>query len=341
MLNPERVVEIVAGVRQSHPEVVQVFWHQRNDQRQLFCDRIAEVRQQLPIFALPLRGAGFTDPNAVAEDIVRLLERYRDVFDAFDWSSAAKGKVSIIIVSRTGFTLPQAPSPATFPDWFPYVGGQVVPVLVQDLESTVEARLDVAETAISEVRSAVYTLELALVARLEKNQHNRRALDALAGILLGEGEKFNEVLSGAQRYLTSISDPRGYRPSLGKAVSLTGRLLRIVAGSSPDQLPRKAGALMTALGLTDTALIQVPESVPALLSRPSTPIDARDRQMRFGLNLLQTLYAAHQLSTAVAHAGDYPAYPLLLLRAMSMTILDTLARLELAIVLDQTTEHVE
>ncbi|HEU0298272.1 MAG TPA: hypothetical protein VFR37_02435 [Longimicrobium sp.] len=331
MLQPERALEVVTDLMQSHPGAVQVVWCRQDGDRHAFCERIVGLRGTLPIFPLPLRGEGFDDPNSVAEDVVRLVEKHRAVFEAFDWNRASNAAIGILIVSRGPLFLPQGSSPAAFPAWFPRVGGQVVPVLVADVETVAEVRLDAPETRIGEIRAGIYALESALLGRLASTQHQGHGFDALGALILAGEEKAHGVLAEARRYLDSISDPRGYRPSLKLPVSITARLLRLVAGCTPDQLPHRAKALMAALSLPDSAILRVPESVPALLCRSTNPIDARDHQLRFGCNLLQTLFAAHSLSTAVAHAGDYPRYPLALLQATSFTILTTLRELERAI----------
>lgn len=331
MLHPERALEVVIDLVQSRTGAVQVVWCRQDGDRHAFCERIVTLRGEFPIFPLPLRGEGFDDPNAVAEDVIRLIEKHRPAFEAFDWDRAADVAIGILIVSRSPLFLPQGSSPATFPAWFPRIGGQVVPVLVTDLETAAEVRLDAPETRIGEIRAGMHALESAMLGRLESTRHQRHTFDALGAFILMGEETAQEVLTQARRYLDSISDPRGYRPSLKRPVSVTARLLRLVAGCTPDQLPQRAKALVAALSLPDNEILRVPESIPALLCRSTNPIDARDHQLRFGCNLLQTLFAAHSLSTAVAHAGDYPRYPLALLQATSFTLLATLRELERAV----------
>ncbi len=290
---------------------------------------VLQARGEFPVVPLVVRERGFDDPNSVLNDLLRIINSHRAEFEKL---ATPQRSVRLLLLARDRLRIPQVSSPVTLPEWFPGCGGKVVDVEIRDFSTRMDASLASPELRTADLGRLLFQLETELVrlvsASAGRGQNNVMAL--AAALKREEKESFPEVLEGAKRFIETSKHADGYRPSLKEKGSLLARLLFKVSKTPPDQLPALGTALARGLGLGEG--IQPTRSVYGLLFRPPPPMPAPDAL--FCHNLAITAYAAYQLTTAAAHAADYPGFPIGVLVAVASDL-----RRSLGAIVGELTRH--
>jgi hypothetical protein len=168
----------------------------------------------------------------------------------------------------------------------------------------------------------LFSLERVLVARLAEVHTENPASTRRFADLIGRGgsvpESYSAILTQAHTYGAQVKNPGAFRPSIRDGRSLAARLWSVVNTHTPDQLQRPSEALADALAIPDMSGIQFHESIFSVISRPSQ--GDSNATVRFCRNVLVTTAASCRLITAAAHADEYGAYPLVLLRGLSADV---------------------
>jgi hypothetical protein len=165
---------------------------------------------------------------------------------------------------------------------------------------------------------SLYALEGAIVRRLRivhSVDHNRG--NALLEIMRHDGETMADILDTAEVERGYVTAPEAFRPTLRKPGTIVGRLWRIAQGIHPDGLGKPAKAVAAALAV-DNDIAGWYESLNSVVRRPSSR--ETSAPLRFSRNLLVTVATTCQLITAAAHSDDYPSYPVVLLRSVSLDL---------------------
>lgn len=327
-LSPERLLEAVRGEAESNPGVLSVLWYRVTTGREKFREGVERHRQVTRVVPLVIRDQSFDSPNAALADLCRLIERHRESFESAWFSSFPAGSpIVLLLIAASELRIPQVSSPVTLPSWFPEIGGMSAEVVIKDLTHAVTGLLNGPELHLDDLCGRLYELERAIVERLaavSRVDHN-----AGNGLftLLGDQkrtERFGDMIAEAEKYLKGVLNPQAFRPSAREGRSVIGRIMRLVTSKSPDQLGQAAKAFVSALAVEETTVPIIEDSFVCVLCRPTS---ADSPVMRFGRNIVTTIYAAAQLTTAAAHADAYPKYPLGLMRYMSQDLRSTLAKL--------------
>jgi hypothetical protein len=330
-LTPERLLDIVKQRYAERQEPLLIFWcHVSSDRESLFL-RLKELRGELSLVPLVLRGSGFDNPNAIMTDLRELIIENRSEFESTSLNLSGDSPLALLLLSRRQFDLPQISSPTSLPDWFPTLGGQTVYVFIEDLTRSATGPLDIPEAHIDDIRAKLFVLEGALLERIKKVRSvNHSLCNQLFEVIKNpEGqEKIKELLEAATVSHSEVRNPSGFRPSTKDGRSLISRFLSLVQRRSFDQLTQPSSALAAALGVTDEMSPSTPESLTAVLLRPTQPDSPATR---LGRNILISIYMAAQFSTSAAHAGDYPSFPIILIRSLSYDLRVTLERLTMTI----------
>jgi hypothetical protein len=205
------------------------------------------------------------------------------------------------------------------PGWFPSIGGQTVDIIIEDLTRTSKAKIKCPEARLDDICRLLFDLENALRLRLRHVMdvdHNK--CNAFFELIKDDkvaGENFRIFLQQAEAKANAVQHADSFRPSAGEGLTVIGRLMRMVGKSSADELSKRAKAFSAALDLDASCLKHSHESLLTVIFRPT--IRVIDDQVRFGRNVLLTIFAASQMVTAAAHADDYGMYPVLYLQGTS------------------------
>jgi hypothetical protein len=309
-----------------------VFWIAVEDSRTAYKTELIEAGNDLRLAVLVPRKQRFDNANALLEDLRDVLcDNQEEVLAAFHSTTAAAPLV-VALLSHRHLELPQIASPMTMPVWIPDLGGREVSMEIEDLTRTAEASVACVEARIADVAEALYLIEQSLVRRfaaiaeLPNHQYAYKFFDliketpkpdakAQKGSPAGAAttaEKFVDFVAVVTKSLAEVHEPRGYRPSARDAKTISGRLLRLVSRSSPDELGARAKALASLFAIGGAGRSR--ELLVTVLLRPTM---REDPATRFARNLLVTIYSASQFVTAAAHADDYPRYPIEYLRYLS------------------------
>lgn len=294
------------------------FWYRVvGDRHSYATELIAQLREE-PVVVLQVRDVRFDNPNALLDDLVTLLERNRAACEEA-FPRGFSDRAAVVLLARSELNLPHVSSPVQLPEWFPVAGGTVVSARIVDVTWIGAAPLNCAEACIPELCSALLRLEASLIKRLTiAHGRDKATTNALLDhIRNDDSENFGSILETARHALNAVANPQGYRPSLRAADGFVPRLWRCSQTQNPDTLGRVAKALASALGLPEQTTWPR-ETMPAILRRPSNRIE--DERRRFAFNLVATIAAGCQLSTAAAHSDDYPALPVALIRTTSYDI---------------------
>jgi hypothetical protein len=312
MLTAERVLEVIGERASAASGDLLVYWLKVDGSRHSYANELHRLRGARLIVPLVPKD-GFINPNALLSDLSKLCVENRDKFSA----TLQEGlpPLSIIIISSADLGVAQVSSPATLPEWMPFCGGRSVWVQIESLNRVATGNLNAPELSLQRITEALYQTEGAMVRRLRAvSSLDHNTASALLDRLRRRDERLAlaDFLAGCEAHLASVAVPSGYRPSLRADGSLLSRLVALFARSSPDELGGAARALATALALERADIDRA--SILSVLFRATNRATGPERSARA---LLVALYAAYQLTTAGAHAAEYPAFPLELLSALS------------------------
>lgn len=318
-------------VRQALRDVADfaAFWYRVNGHRHDYANALAAELTSEPVVVLHVRDVRFDNPNALLDDLVALIERNRAACESAVPPSA--DRCAVVLLARTELSLPHVSSPVQLPEWFPVLGGTVVTTRIVDVTWIATAPLNCAEACIPELSSTLYRVEHALINRLTLTHNRDKATtnSLLDHIRNNESEGFADILALARVAIGSVANSQGYRPSLRTADGLVARLWRCAQTQNPDSLGRVAKALAAALHVP-AETTWPPETLAAVLRRPTNRVE--DVNRRFTFSLIATIAAGLQLTTAAAHADDYPALPVALIRTTSYDLRRALDEAEAVIV---------
>lgn len=324
-LPPDLLAEHVRRARLEIKDFA-AFWYRVVGDRQSYATELIALLGEEPVVVLQVRDVRFDNPNALLDDLVTLLERNRAACE----NALPRGSgdpAAVVLLARSELNLPHVSSPVQLPDWFPVAGGTVVSTRIVDVTWIGAAPLNCSEACIPELCSALLRLEGSLIMRLAVAHRRDKATTngLLNHIRNDDSESFESILETARQALNAVANPQGYRPSLRTADGFVARLWRCAQTQNPDTLGRVAKALAGALGLPEQTTWPR-ETMSAILRRPTNRIE--DERRRFAFNLVATIAAGCQLSTAAAHSDDYPALPVALIRTTSYDIRRALAESE-------------
>ena len=94
--------------------------------RDRFGRSLLEMASGHALVPVVLRVRGFEDPNAVANDLVAVLEACGDDLRRPETRDriVGHGFVDFVLISRRSFSLAATSSPLLLPDWFPVSAGE-------------------------------------------------------------------------------------------------------------------------------------------------------------------------------------------------------------------------
>ena len=289
--------------------------------RDAFGQGLKEESPGLPLCPIVLRSSGFTDPNAVAADLLTVIESARSELEHPDFAERMRSasRVEIVLIARRELELESTSSPIVLPSWFPMLPSTSVTATITDLTWSTHVSLSADELHAGEIASLLYELDRELVHNLRaSHQDDHQRVNALHDALgRSESRSFTDLLSSADMALSRIRNPRDFRPSR-RGPTVVGYLWNLASKTSADQLPRQARRLGTALALSHEDLREARMSLVTVLGRPTERLE--DPVMRWSFDLIVTSAAACQLLTAAHHADDYDWYPVPLLRSLSLDI---------------------
>ncbi|WP_322003836.1 hypothetical protein [Paraburkholderia tropica] len=302
----DRVVELVQNIAWHPGRVLRVFWVRHSlESRQALAVEISRVVGAEAIVPLIVR-EGFENANAVMSDVQKAFAANPAAFDCCLGKQI--DRVSVILLAKDDFKLPQGASPVILPQWFPVKAGLETFFEIADLAMTAEAALlDCSEARIEQIAEYTYKLEAALVARLALLHSLEPArLRQFVATAHGGGAEPDALASVGdyQQELAKTIDPRAYRPNAAKdAKSLISRLLKLVLHNSPKQLGVVANQLADCFA--DSSHMTLKPTLFAVMSRPAAKMNAEAANWHA---ILLAFYQAYQLMNGAAHAGEYPHY---------------------------------
>ena len=255
-----------------------------------------EQSVDLPLCPIVVRIGGFVDPNAVAFDLLRVLESARSELLHPDFAERIRTAncLDVVLIARRELELDSTSSPIVLPSWFPLFPCTSVTATVMDLTWSTHISLRAEELHVGEIGSLVFELDRELVKHLRASyKRDHRLVHSLHDALRSKSDgkvAFTDLLSTAETALDRVTNPRDYRPSTVRNPTLVGRLWRLANTMPADSLGKVAKSVVKALDLSPPAVPGFHESIVAVLGRPSSPIG--DPLHRWGFSLIVTIRAA-------------------------------------------------
>lgn len=224
---------------------VVVFWLQEEGDRGQVCDELAVRLAGTRLVPHVLRTPIFRDPNAWAGDAMSVLGSLKDRVLQMDFSQPDSA-LGLVVISRSKLNVSQASSPATAPEWFPRFGGREVAVLARDVRSIAACSLASEEACLSEIRSLLFQLELALLkvatqAASRDRHHGQKLWDQILRER-SKAERRSSFFDVWAKGVGSVTDPESYRPSLTFEWSMISAMWDTFLSASPAQLLAKSEA---------------------------------------------------------------------------------------------------
>jgi hypothetical protein len=306
--------------RQERGPIV-AYWYQIPGSRRAFALQIQQAATDKRIIPLVVNH-GFQNVNELMSDLGQLICDHENAFDGVPAPTDDRALV-LLLLSHDEFRIAQVSSPTVLPDWFPGLGSQEVSVWIEDLTWTAEVPVNAIEIHAEELHKTLYDLDLALTRQLRRilvQDHNRCAgwfAEVKQQLKKPSEQKFEHHLTIAEEELAKIPNSRKYRLDLKRTLTPLACGVRLSSQTTPDKLGGLGQLLTRALGL-QPPLPAVRDNFIATLA--SSTNEETDPEKLFGRNLLLTAYVAHRFLTVSAHADRYPAYPLPLLRSVSLEL---------------------
>lgn len=329
MIRPDDVVDEIRRCRDHSKEPVHFHWIAVTEEcepssREAFAAELRRLASGEPVCATILRQPGFTDPNAVMNDLADVLAEVQDDVcqPQLQRTVQTAGSLDVILLSRRRFKLSISSSPLQLPEWFPVVPGTIVNASVTDRTLRTGVSLSAPGLGTGELHRLLYELDCGLLAGVRAGltadpPRVNALLDRLWERPAGS-PTFSEIVDGVAQELASIKNPKDYRPSTVKSPTLVGQLWRVANAQSADRLVKVAESLAQAIHLQPAEAADYPETLLTVLARPTRRFP--NVGTRWAYNVIVTVQSACQLVTAAAHADDYGQYSAWLLRSLSLDL---------------------
>ncbi len=317
--------DVARRVREQHiDQGIGVLWLAIEGEREPFKRELEDLLSDLPVLVLVVRSRGFDEPNALLADLVSILNDSRSHCESRLASFQASDSLHIVLLAKKQLGIAQASSPVMLPSWFPILSDRTVHAVVKDETWRLDAAVNDARTGISDLNSAVYDLEAALLRRLRVRVVTHPSSGDSLWALLDRPPASNmkECVEAFLQAHRAVANSRAFRPSLGAGDSLVAQLWRLIQSRGTEQFGKAGAALASSLGVTDDMVAGWAVHFMGLLFRPSSRLPA---SKVFGSDVVLATAFACQMSTAAAHADQYPGYPVPLLTSFGQMLLTTLS----------------
>ena len=302
--------------------VLCVYWVHVQGDRDAYATAVRAIPSSWPIVPIVLRHHGFDSPNSVFQDLMEVVQGERPSFEEPSLRTLASSyrRIAVVLIARTELAVPQVQSPARLPDWFPVAAGEQVGAYLKDLTWNVNVPLKSPDVKGDSIARLLFGVEGALQTRLRSQREiDRHCTAGLLEKLRTDkiNESLDEILQLARAHRDTVSDPGSFRPSRRDRKALIARIWDFYMKNGPEQLLQYARPLAVALRpQLRSGSFTMP--LQALILRPTGPMPEEDIQ--WALCLIISIGAGCQLLTAIAHSDEYPRYPSLVLRALSLDI---------------------
>ncbi len=326
-MKPRHVVDEVRRRSQNRLGELHFYWVASPGDRDEFSQGLSEEGADLPLCPIVVRIEGFADPNAVAVDLLRVLESARSELEHPDFAERIRTSncLDVVLIARRELELESSSSPLVLPSWFPIFPSTSVTAAIMDLTWSTHVSLSAEELHVGEIGRLLFELDRELVRNLRASHlRDHRLVNSLHDALKRRADEsipFTALLSRMDETLDRVRNPRDFRPTRQDA-TIVGHLWNFANTTTADRLPQRANRLANALDLSRGAVEGFHESLVTVLGRPSFRLE--DPLQRWAFNLIVTASAACQLLTGAHHADDYAKYPLPLVRSLSRDIRESL-----------------
>lgn len=271
------------------------------------------------IVPIVLREPLFLSANAVMSDFSRLLENNRQSFELL---KVRPGQViTVVLLLKESFNISQISSPVVLPRWFPVNGGVETYLHISDLLWCAETELlNCSGAQIELMSSSLFELENSIVERLRQVSLDEPGkVRALLDTINQGGGGTVAMLDSFSATLSSVKDPKGYRPNSRAKTSLMSLVFAQILKSSPHQLSSLAGKFQEAVA--DVSTEQLRPTLFGIMLRPSNQTLTSTKNWH---SLMLAAFQVYQLMNASAHAGEYPKYPVSLINSNARDLLEFL-----------------
>lgn len=317
--------DVAARVRERSADGgIGVLWLAIDGERDPFKCALDDLLSDLPVLVLVVRSRGFDDPNALLADLVSVLNEFQTHCEGRLAPFAGSCSFQIVLLAKKRLSIAQASSPVTLPSWFPICPNQSVHAVVKDETWRLTTAVNDPRTGVPELSPAVYALETALLRRLRARMTTDPASGDALWAQFDEPPKPNLkacVDVFLENHLT-VETPDAFRPTARYGNTLVAQMWRLIQRYGTEKIGRPAAGLAKALGITDQSAAAWNVRFTGLLFRPTGQQPAA---RVFASDVVLATAFSCQLSTAAAHADQYPHYPVPLLTSFGQMLLGTLS----------------
>ena len=326
---PQRVAENLRSRQADSTATLAAYWLTLNGERGVFQRQLQDLVREDGLVVLIVRTERFDNPDTLMQDLLELMERNRDVLlREAAGIAAGGGRLGLVLLSRRALAMSQSSSPITWPDWVPGAGGRQVVCHIAEVTRRIVAPLNCEECAAWRVNAGLFALEEALIRRLTAVY--RRTAGAgepfFALIKRRRDRPWSGFLAQAAQAAAEVNNDRGFRPERDTGASVISRLWAAAQSRGADDLRELEETLSAALALADIKLLYPGTGMLTILTRRDG--SKGTAAQRFARDLVSAVNTACQYVTCVAHYGEYPAYPIILMTSLVDDLHRVLAELE-------------
>ncbi len=182
-MRPRHVLAEVAKRSDTRRGELCFYWVASGGDRDEFAQGLLELSADLPLCPVVVRIGGVVDPNAVAHDLLRVLESAKTQLVRPDFAERirAEGWLDVVLIARRELELDSTSSPVVLPDWFPVRASTSVTATIDDLTWSTRVALSAGEVQVADLRRLVFELDRTLVRvlRTSVTSHIKRRIEAL------------------------------------------------------------------------------------------------------------------------------------------------------------------
>ncbi len=312
-------------------EPISGYWLCVDGDRDAYATDLREHLAGTQTAVVVVRTGGFDNPNSLMVDMVTLVDASRTTIEAaIEERGSGPMSLGIVMIARNELRIPQVSSPARWPEWVPEVGGREVPCHIRDITRAVDVPLDSPELDMGRVHRALYDVETAMLRRARSVGAYRPGAAATFYSLASRPRDpggWIGFLAQAEATIDQEVSVDAYRPRGSGGASLCGRIWVQVQQGDARAVAGLGAALAEALDVDQHGhSSRDRESIFSVLAR-GKHLEGVDSEITLRDAVLLIANAC-QMVTCAAHAGEYPYFPLHLLRALTDELHSGLVRFE-------------
>ena len=129
---PVRVADTMLRRLAAADVEISAYWMRIVGDRDAYAASLQRELADHPVLVCVVRDQSFNNPNAVAADVMKIIEAHKTNAQAVLLRNSRELHCGVVLLGRAALTVAQASSPVTVPDWFEVRAGETVNIVIEE-----------------------------------------------------------------------------------------------------------------------------------------------------------------------------------------------------------------